>query len=70
MPDELLTVAELERLLAAAELLPPAFHSSWRDHEFARVCRHALTLEAEVARLRRQIAAQRHEVHDDDGDAT
>jgi hypothetical protein len=59
MSEEILSVAELERLS----------RQEWRHHEMLRVCRHALALEAEVARLRRQIEAQRHEVHEDDGDA-
>jgi hypothetical protein len=130
MSEEVLTVAELERLLADCEAVNPrtdawscvvyeqpeghAFparagyyaagpsseskgqaHADARFFElargqFARVCRHALALEAEVARLqqlrlgaaneaqdcrdentrlRRLIEGQRHEVHEDDGDA-
>jgi hypothetical protein len=109
MPDEVLTVAELERLLAeCAAVNPrtdawscvvyeqpehhafparagyyaagPSSESKEQAHadarffalaqgQFARVCRHALALEAEVARLRRQVEGQRHEVHDDDGES-
>jgi hypothetical protein len=109
MPDQPLTVAELERLLADCEAVNPrtdawscvvyeqpehhAFparagyyaagpssESKEQAHvdarffelaqrQFARVCRHALALEAEVARLRRQVEGQRHEIHEDDGDA-
>jgi hypothetical protein len=69
MPEEVLTVPELERLAATAELDPQNEVHSVRNSVFARVCRHALALEAEVARLRRQVEGQRHEVHEDDGDA-
>jgi hypothetical protein len=108
MSEEILTVAELERLLAECEAVNPrmdvwscvvyeqpeahAFptragyyaagpssESKEQAHvdarffalaqgQFARVCRHALALEAEVARLRRLVEAQRHEVHEDDGE--
>jgi hypothetical protein len=66
MPEEVLTVAELEELLDFCDTSP---RLDWSIH-LARVCRHALALEAEVARLRRQVEGQRHEVHEDDGDAT
>jgi hypothetical protein len=45
MPDEVPTVAELERLAATPNQYVCA-------SVLARVCRHALALEAEVARLR------------------
>jgi hypothetical protein len=54
MPEEVLTVAELERLLAAALAHPPPV-PGWPHHELGRVCRHALALEAEVDRLRQQV---------------
>lgn len=57
MPDDVLTVAELERLLAQAQQDLQSFpngHPCLLD-TLARVCRHALTQEAEVARLRWQI---------------
>jgi hypothetical protein len=70
MPEEVLTVAELERLAAQVEgyaSQPELAYNYWFA-ALARVCRHALALEAEVARLRRQIEGQRHEVHEDDGE--
>jgi hypothetical protein len=134
MPDEVLTVAELERLATTAEGYATAGGHTFWFATVARVCRHALALhkaiaehhgqraddrcwldndrlyaaaglppadvrvgdqeamlancrryiqrctegggwpsyaelEAEIARLRRQVEAQRHEVHEDDGDA-
>jgi hypothetical protein len=48
MPDEVPTVAELERLAATPNQYVCA-------SVLARVCRHALALEAEVARLRQQV---------------
>jgi hypothetical protein len=133
MSEEVLTAAELERLLVHTEAHPP-FWKDWRHRELVRVCRHALALhkaiadhhgqkaddrcwmdderlyaaaglppadvrvgdqeamlnncarfirrrtecgawpsyaelEAEVARLRQQVEGQRHEIHEDDGDA-
>jgi hypothetical protein len=115
MPDQPLTVAELELLMTQAEQMAahyrqtgeaPSRFIDWPG-TLARVCRHALALEAEIARLhqlrlgaaneaqecrdentrlRRQIEghcdriaaqaallarrAERHEIHEDDGDAT
>jgi hypothetical protein len=96
MPEDVLTSAELERLLAEIEAFAPS-PANWWHGKLLRVCRHALALEAEVDRLqqlrlgaaneaqdrlsetvrlraeiaclRRQVEAQRHEVHEDDGDA-
>jgi hypothetical protein len=84
MSEEPLTVAQLERLATTAEGYATAGGHTFWFATVARVCRHALALEAEVARLRRQVEghcerifkqsellsrrAERHEVHEDDGE--
>jgi hypothetical protein len=59
MSDEVLSVAELERLATTAEGYATAGSHTFWFATVARVCRHALALEAEVARLRGEQAQLR-----------
>jgi hypothetical protein len=59
-----LSVAELERLAVRAERDVEVYvWADWcRNVTLARVCRHALALEAEVARLRGACVTMQHEI--------